>query len=95
MGNTTTDLVDAVKEAKSIASDYELAKRLGLKPQTISNYRHGRSQMSEETAVAIAAMIGRPAAPILVQLAAERAKTPEVARIWKDVAKALAKGGRR
>jgi hypothetical protein len=47
----------------------------------ISNYRHGRTQMSDETAVAMAAMIGRAPAPILAQLAAERAKSPEVAKV--------------
>jgi transcriptional regulator with XRE-family HTH domain len=89
VGNLSSDLVDAVKEAKGIKSDYAVAKRLGLKPQTISNYRKGRTQMSEETAVAIAAMLGRAAAPILIQLAAERARTPEVAKVWKDLAKTL------
>lgn len=91
MGNTTTDLIDAVKEAKGIPSDYALAKRLGVKPQTISNYRHGRSQMSDETAVAMAAMIGRAPAPILAQLAAERAKSPEVAKVWREAAKTLSR----
>ncbi len=87
--NLSSDLVDAVKEAKAIKSDYAVAKQLGLKPQTISNYRKGRTQMSEETAVAVAEMIGRPAAPILVQLATERARTPEVAKVWREVAKTL------
>lgn len=91
MGNTTTDLLDAVKEAKEIPSDYALAKRLGLKPQTISNYRKLRTQMSDETAVALAAMIGRAPAPILAQLASERAKSPDVAKIWREAAKALSR----
>jgi plasmid maintenance system antidote protein VapI len=91
VGNTTTDLIDAVKEAKGIASDYAVAKQLGLKPQTISNYRHGRTQMSDETAVALAAMISRAPAPILAQLAAERSKSPEVAKIWREAAKALSR----
>lgn len=94
MGNTTTDLMDALKEAKAIPSDYALAKRLDLKPQTISNYRKGRTQMSDETAVKMAAMVGRAPAPILAQLASERAKSPEVAKIWRDAAKTLARARR-
>jgi plasmid maintenance system antidote protein VapI len=75
-------------------SDYALAKRLDVLPQTISNYRKGRTQMSDEIAVAMAALIDRVPAPILAQLAADRAKSPEVAKIWKDAAKALARMGR-
>lgn len=89
--NTTTDLLDAVKEEKGIPSDYALAKRLGLKPQTLSNYRKGRTQMSDETAVAMAGMIDRAPAPILAQLASERARSPEVAKIWREAAKALSR----
>jgi plasmid maintenance system antidote protein VapI len=94
VGNTTTDLLDEVKKANGIESDYALAKRLDVLPQTISNYRHGRTQMSDEIAVAMAAMIERAPAPILAQLAAERAKSPEVAKVWREAAKALARIGR-
>jgi plasmid maintenance system antidote protein VapI len=94
VGNTTTDLIDAVKEAKGIQSDYALAKRLSVLPQTISNYRHGRTQMADEIAVAMAAMIDRAPAPILAQLAADRAKSPEVAKIWREAAKVLGRSGR-
>jgi hypothetical protein len=94
VGNTTTDLLDEVKKAKGIESDYGLAKRLDVLPQTISNYRKGRTQMSDEIAVAMAAMVGRPAAPILAQLASERAKSPDVAKIWREAAKTLARVGR-
>lgn len=94
MGNTTIELMDAVKEAKGIQSDYALAKRLGVLPQTISNYRHDRTQMADEIAVTMAAMIDRPPAPILAQLAAERARSPEVARVWRDAAKTLARATR-
>ena len=91
MANTSTDLLDEVRKARSISSDYAMAKYLDVQPQTISNYRHGRSQMSDEIAVAMAALIDRAPAPILAQLASERAKSPEVAKVWRDAAKALAK----
>ena len=94
VANTSTDLLDEVRKAKGIASDYAMAKYLDVLPQTISNYRHGRSQMSDEIAVAMAALIDRAPGPILAQLASERAKSPEVAKVWRDVAKALAKMGK-
>lgn len=94
MGNTTTDLLDEVKKAEGIESDYALAKRLDVLPQTVSNYRKGRTQMSDEIAVAMAALVDRAPAPILAQLAADRAKSPEVAKVWKDAARSLARIGR-
>jgi plasmid maintenance system antidote protein VapI len=94
VGNTTTDLLDDVKKAEGIESDYALAKRLSVLPQTISNYRKGRTQMSDEIAVAMAALIDRAPAPILAQLAADRAKSSDVAKVWREAAKALARMGR-
>ena len=92
--NTTTDLMDAVKEAKGIESDYGLAKLLAVEPTTVSNYRRGRSQASDEIVLKMAAMIGRAPAPILAQIAAERASSPEVAKVWRDAAKVLARASR-
>jgi hypothetical protein len=50
--------------------------------------------MADEIAVAMAAMIDRVPAPILAQLAADRAKSPEVAKIWREAAKVLVRTGR-
>jgi plasmid maintenance system antidote protein VapI len=88
--------LDEVQEVKGLTSDYALAQLLGVKPQTISNYRQGRTQMSDEMALRVARMMGRPAALVLVQIAAERAKSPDVAKVWREAARILAgsKGGR-
>jgi transcriptional regulator with XRE-family HTH domain len=94
VANTSTDLLDEARKIKGITSDYAVAKYLDVLPQTISNYRHGRTQMSDEIAVAMAALIDRAPGPILAQLASERAKSPEVAKVWREVAKTLAKLGR-
>ena len=100
MANTTIELLDELRGSIQISSDYALAKQLGVLPQTISNYRHNRTQMSDEVAVLVAAVLGRAPAPILALLSSERAKTPEVAKIWRDAARALTrsvkagKGGR-
>lgn len=91
MRNTSTDLLDDVREAKGITSDYKLAKLLGVLPQTVSNYRNGRAQMNDEIALRAATMLGRAPGPLLAQLAAERAKNPEVAKVWKESAKILAR----
>jgi len=92
--NTTTELMDAVKEAKGIKSDYRLAKLLDVEPTTISNYRKGRSQASDEIALKLAGMCDRAPAPILAQIASERASSPDVAKVWRDAARVLAKASR-
>jgi len=99
VGNTTNDLVDEVKKHAHI-TDYGVAKKLGITPQAISSYRKGRTtRISDENAVKLCAMIGKDPAPILALLAAERAERSrkyELARIWRDSAKRLArrKGGK-
>lgn len=89
MRNVTTALLDAVREEKGIASDYALAKLLRVRQQTVSNYRNGRTRVNDEIAVRIAHMLGRPAAPLLAELAAERAKHPDVAKVWKEASSVL------
>jgi DNA-binding transcriptional regulator YdaS (Cro superfamily) len=91
MRNVTNTLLDEIREAKGIASDYALAKLLGVRPQTVSNYRKGRTQMSDEMALRAARMMGKRLAPLLAELAAERATNPEIARTWRDAAKVLAR----
>jgi plasmid maintenance system antidote protein VapI len=94
VGNTTIDLLDEVEKHEGI-TDYEVAKRLGIRPQAVSHYRKGRTRLSDENAVKLCAMIGKDPQPVLALLAAERAergKKYEVARIWRDAARRLARG---
>lgn len=92
--NATNALLDEVREAKGISSDYALAKLLAVRQQTVSSYRSERTQMSDEIALQLATMIGKPAAPIFAQLAAERAKNPEVAKVWREAARILSRRSR-
>ena len=89
MKNTTTDLLDEIRETKGLASDYVVAKLLNVRPQTISSYRAGRTQMSDEMALRATRVIGRAPAPVFAQLAADRATNPDVKKIWQDVTKTL------
>jgi len=89
--NTTTDLMDEIKEIKGLQSDYALAKLLAVRPQTINSYRTGRTQMSDEMALKATRVLGRRLAPVLAQLAVERAVDPEVKKAWQEVAKLLSR----
>lgn len=92
--NTTTNFLDEIRKFKGLVSDYALAKLLRVRQQTITNYRRGRTQMNDKIATRAAHMMGEPPAPLLVQLAAERAKDPEAAKVWKELARSLKRAKR-
>ena len=94
MRNATIDILDDLKEAKGLESDYKLAKLLEVRQQTVSNYRNKRTQMTDEIACRAARMLGRHPGAILAQLAGERAKDTQVAKVWFEMAKQLAKSAR-
>jgi plasmid maintenance system antidote protein VapI len=89
--NATTDLLDEVRKIKGLDSDYALARLLEVRTQTISSYRTGRTQMSDEMALRAARVLGRAPAPVFAQLAAERAQDQEIAKVWAEAAKILAR----
>lgn len=71
------DWIDRVKSINGIASDYGVAKALGLSRTTVSGYRSRLSTLDEDASIKVAQAIGaRPEAVILDQ-AAERVKSPE------------------
>src|SRR5712691_2387244 len=88
---TTVQFLDAVRARHGLTSDYQLAKFLEVTHTTISNYRVGRSMMGEEMClkIAVALGLGDPG-EVLVAIAHEREKRPEVKRAWERVAKRLA-----
>jgi plasmid maintenance system antidote protein VapI len=90
MRNATNTLLDEVRKALSVESDYALAKRLGVRQQTITSYRSGRTQMTEEISIRVAGIVGRSPALLFMQIAAERAKNPNVAGVWREAAKVFA-----
>jgi hypothetical protein len=87
--DATTNFLDEIRKFKGIESDYRLAKVLGVCQQAISNYRVCRTQMNDVVAVRAAHVMGQSPAPLLAQLAAGRAKDPEVAKAWKEMARTL------
>ncbi len=92
--NTTNVLLDQIREAKGLNSDYALAKVLNVNHGAIGHYRGGRSHMRDDLVLLAAKMLGLAPAPLLNQIAGERTKDAELARIWKDAAKQLGRKGR-
>lgn len=85
----TRALLDAVKAAHGIGSDYRLARVLGCSDNTIHNYRHGKTHPDEVQSLQLAAMAGLNPSYVLVSMAAQRAKTDAAREHFKRAADAL------
>ena len=86
---TTVQLLDAVKAAKGISSDYALAPVLGMTRGAVSNYRQGTRVMDDVAAMKVADALGVDPAYVVACVHAERAvKEGDDARaaMWEIVA---------
>lgn len=85
----TIEFIDLLKARRGWTSDYRVAKELGWKQQTLSNYRSGRTSMSGPHALKIAHELEMPAAYVLACVEAEREPAAEVAKVWRAIAESL------
>lgn len=83
---TTVEILDAVRAARQLTSDYQLAALLETSTQRISNWRNGRHTMDNAMGVKVAGIIGREPLEIIAILEAERATTTELRKFWRTVA---------
>jgi transcriptional regulator with XRE-family HTH domain len=81
----TIEYLDAVKVKRGISSDYALAKALRVGQSAIIGYRAGRTTINDDTALAIAEILGIHPLQIIATANAERAKTPEQRARWSGV----------
>ena len=79
---TTIEYLDAVKAAKGLTSDYQLAKLLGFPLSSVSSYRTGRRFFDDEAALTVAQALGVEPICVIAAANAERAKTPEQKARW-------------
>jgi hypothetical protein len=87
----TLEYLDAAKRALGVDSDYALAKRLNMRPSSISNYRSGRSSMDDDVCAKVAAAIGTHPGLVMLDMHKERAKTPAERSIWQEIYKGFLK----
>jgi hypothetical protein len=91
----TMKTIDYLKQAKrrlGIESDYALAPHLGLTRSGMSRLSNGKTTMSDETALKMAAIIGIQPAIVLADMHAEREKNPELQAVWRNLVDKLALG---
>lgn len=86
----TREFLDALSRRWGGATDYAIAKRLGVSKQSISNYRSGIRCISDELAIRIAAELELDPAYVLACVNAERQPEPAVSRVWLELARRLA-----
>jgi hypothetical protein len=87
---TTVELLDAVKAALELPSDYALAHRLGVSRQRVSMWRTSREGLGDDIALKVAELLELDPGYVLACLAAERTQRPAVRQVWEKVAEGLA-----
>lgn len=81
------ELMDAAAEVTG--SDYKTAKALGLTPQRLSDWRHGRQNPQPEDYALLAKLAGRdPEAALVRATLAKHAGTPKGERLLSALGKA-------
>ena len=84
-----TDLLDLAR-ATTNGTDADLARRLNLAKQTVSDYRKNRRPIPDHLILTLANLAGLDPAQTLAELAADQAETreqPEVAATWRELAR--------
>ena len=82
---TTNNLIDRAKAHVLAKSDNDFAMKMKWAASTLTNYRKGRSRMSDEHLVAVCKLLGESPANHAVNLAIERATTEKSRRLWETV----------
>lgn len=84
------EILDTIKETRSIASDNALAGVLGQSRQNVSNWRRGKSQPDAVACARIAELSGEPLARVLGIAGEARAISREEKAVWRKLASAAA-----
>lgn len=89
--NATNRWLDAVKKRLDLSSDYQLGKVLSISSSRIGNYRSNPARvMDDDLAVKVAEVLKVPAARIIGELHAEKAKSPDVRAAFLRIAQMAA-----
>ena len=89
---TTITLMNWLKAAYNIKSDYQLAKKLNVKPQTISRYMLGQSFLDDKMSFEVAELLELEPALIVACVNLERAERQGDAKLiefWEQYAEKI------
>ena len=82
----TSEYLDQVKSRHALTSDYQLAKRLQVPTQTVSNWRSGTSNPNTFLCFRLAELLDLPAHQVVADIELERAERTgqaETAATWR------------
>ncbi|AVO42740.1 hypothetical protein [Simplicispira suum] len=80
------DVLDRVRAAHGLESDYQLFKRYGFSMQKLGNWRHGRALPDEKACRILAEAAGLDPLVLLAQVQAQRSQSTEARTLWEAVA---------
>lgn len=86
----TTEYLDAVRDAYSLTSDYQLAKKLGESPARVSQYRAKPVSMDDDLAIKIAYLLDLNPLTVLADAHIERETkrgANNLVMFWEEVRK--------
>jgi transcriptional regulator with XRE-family HTH domain len=83
------ELLDETKNALGISSDGELARKLGVSKQAMSNYYNGERAPDEFACLKIAQATGKPLGEVIATVKAESEKDEKRREAWENYMKRL------
>lgn len=90
---TTIEYLDAAKKALSVDSDYEMARKLGIIKQAMSNYRTGRRTIDDYAAMKIAEALKIDEREVIAAANYEREKDEKRKDYWGKIFQRYAAAG--
>jgi len=83
----TVDLLDRLKAAYNLPSDYATAKKIGVTRQAISNYRTNGTTLDDSVAVEVAELLELEPFKVLAYMnleRAQRANNKKLIHLWQS-----------
>lgn len=87
--SATIELFERFKDHLTVASDHAAGRILGVKPQTVSNWRTRGSQAEPKLIETMCRKLGEDPVPWLLRAQADQAHDPANVLVWKRVASRL------
>ncbi|NIC03985.1 helix-turn-helix domain-containing protein [Billgrantia bachuensis] len=81
----TIELLTKLRAHYGGASDYRVAKELGIQPQTVYHWKSGRSGMSDDVGIRAAEILGLDPDLVLLDLHIEREEGNVTSPIWRSI----------
>lgn len=82
---TTRDLLKRIKSLKNLATDYQVAKHLGVAHQTVRNWEKGASTLDARAVELFAEVLGESPGFIALCVAVEREKNDKLSHAMAEV----------